>query len=145
MTTARDLLQRKGNSVLTIGPTDTVLDAAQRMNEARVGALVVVNSSEGMVGIFTERDILTRIVAESRSPTTTRVDDVMTTQVAFCTPDTSVEECRELMTRRRMRHLPVLEDGALIGLISIGDVMAYEVAQQQVTIEYMHQYLHGRA
>lgn len=143
MTTVRDLLQHKGNEVLTIDADETVREAAKRMNQARVGALVVVDSM-GMVGIFTERDILIRIIADSRSPDTTRVREVMSSQVAYCTPDMSIAECQELMSRRRMRHLPVLEDGQLTGIISTGDIMAHEVAQQQVTIEYMHEYIYGR-
>jgi len=145
MAAAKDILERKGSNVLTIGPDETVLEAARRMNEHRVGGLVVVDSTSGMIGILTERDILIRLVAESRSPETTRVREIMTGKVLSCEPATSVQECREIMTRRRLRHLPVVEEGRLAGLISIGDLMAYEAAQQQVTIEYMHQYIHGRA
>jgi CBS domain-containing protein len=143
MTTVRDLLQHKGNNVLTIGADDSVREAARRMNEARVGALVVIDP-RGMIGIFTERDILIRIVAESRPPDTTCIREVMSSQVAYCTPEMSTAECQQLMSRRHMRHLPVLQDGQLIGLISTGDIMAHEVTQQQVTIEYMHEYIHGR-
>ena len=145
MTTARDLLDRKGNQVFTIGPNETVLEAARRMNEAHIGAVVVVDATLGMIGILTERDILTQIVAESRPADQTRVSEVMTTKVVSCSPEMPVPECQELMSRRRMRHLPVVQNNQLIGLISTGDVMAHEVAQQQVTIEYMHQYIHGRA
>ncbi len=145
MTTARDLLERKGDKVFTIGPNDTVLEAARRMTEHRIGALVVVDAAMGMVGIFTERDILSRVVAEARLPERTPVHEAMSSKVAYCAPTTAVSECQELMTHRRLRHLPVLEQGQLVGLISIGDIMAHEVAQQQVTIEYMHEYIHGRA
>jgi CBS domain-containing protein len=69
----------------------------------------------------------------------------MTSKVVFCTPSTTVQECGEIMTHRRLRHLPAMDKGQLVGLISIGDLMAYEAVQQQVTIEYMHQYIHGRA
>ncbi len=143
MTTVRNLLERKGNEVLTIDADESVREAARKMNDARVGALVVVDS-KGMIGIFTERDILIRIVADSRSPDATSVREVMSSQVAYCTPDMPIAECEELMSRRRMRHLPVLEEGRLVGLISTGDIMAHEVSQQQVTIEYMHEYIHGR-
>lgn len=145
MATAADLLQRKGGDVFTVEPTDTVLEAARRMHKHRVGGLVVCDSAKRMVGIFTERDILGRVVAETRPPETTRVSDVMSTNVVYCSPDTPVNECRELMSRRRLRHLPVLDKGQLVGLISVGDIMAHEVAAQQVTIEYMHQYIHGRS
>lgn len=146
MTTARDLLQRKAISkVFTIDPDDTVLAAAKLMNEARIGSLVVVDSLSGVVGMFSERDILTRVVADSKPPERTLVKEVMTTEVSHCAPDTPIAECQELMSARRMRHLPVIENNTLIGLISAGDVMAHEVTQQQVTIEYMHQYIQGRA
>jgi CBS domain-containing protein len=145
MTTVRNLLEHKGSKVFTIRPDDTVLDAARCMNEARIGSLVVVDPTLGVIGIFSERDILARVVAEAKPPDKTRVSEVMTTQVAYCPPDTPVAECRELMSRKRMRHLPVIENGELVGLISAGDVMAHEAAQQQVTIEYMHEYIYGRS
>jgi len=145
MTTAKEILERKGSQVFTIGPDETVLDAARRMNDNRVGGLVVVDAMMGILGIFTERDILARVVAESRAPDRIPVSEVMTREVAYCTPDTPVADCRELMTRRRLRHLPVVQGRQLVGLISIGDLMAYEAAQQQVAIEYMHEYIYGRS
>jgi CBS domain-containing protein len=145
MAAAKDILERKGSKVLTIGPNETILQAARQMNENRVGALVVVDSLMGMMGILTERDILTQVVAESRSPTGTLVSEIMTTKVVYCMPATSVQECQEIMTRRRLRHLPVIDDGRLVGLISIGDLTAYEAAQQQFAIEYMHEYIYGRS
>lgn len=144
MATAKDILARKGNNVVTVKPTETVLQAAQRMNERRIGAVVVCEAGEHLIGILSERDILTRVVAESRPPDATMVSEIMTTKVFHCTPETSVEECQEIMTRLRLRHLPVIKGGQLVGMISIGDLMAHEAAQQQVTIEYMHQYIHGR-
>lgn len=145
MATAKDILERKGNQVLVIAPTETVLEAARRMNANRVGALVVVDPILGLIGILTERDILTRVVAEGQLPDEVAVSQIMTDKVVYCTPCTSVQECREIMTRRRLRHLPMLDEGRLVGLISIGDLMAYEVDQQQVTIEYMHEYIYGRS
>ncbi len=145
MTTARDLLERKGGKVFTIGSDDTVLDAARRMARERIGALVVVDPAVGMLGIFTERDILSRVVAEGRRAERTLVGEVMSTRLAYCTLETPVAECQEMMTNRRVRHLPVIEHDELVGLISIGDLMAHEVLQQQVTIEYMHEYIYGRA
>jgi CBS domain-containing protein len=145
MAAAKDILERKGSKVLTIGPNETVLEAARRMNENRIGGLVVTDPAMGVIGIITERDILTRLVAESRRPEATHISEIMTPKVIFCTPTTSVQECRDVMTRRRLRHLPVVDDGELVGIISIGDLMAYEAAQQQFAIEYMHQYIHGRS
>ena len=144
MANARDLLDRKGTKVVTIAPDDTVLEAARRMNAERIGALVVEEPALGVVGIISERDILRRVGAESRPPAETQVSEVMTSKLICCRPDTPAEECRDIMTRQRIRHLPVIENDQLVGIISIGDILAREVAAQQVAIEYMHQYIHGR-
>ena len=114
------------------------------MNEYSVGALVVTDQ-ERMVGMFTERDVLRRVVAEERIPSEARVSEVMTTQVACCGPETTLEEARGVMKHRRIRHLPVLTQyGQLLGLISIGDLNAYHVTDQESTIHFLNEYLHGR-
>ncbi len=143
MATAEILLERKGRDVVTVGKDATVLEVAQRMNEQRIGAVIVVDNARA-TGIFTERDILTRVVAAQRDPATTRVSEVMTTPMACCTRTTKLTECRAVMTRQKIRHLPVVEDGKLYGMISSGDVMAYEVANQETTIQYLSEYLYGR-
>ena len=144
MATVMAILANKGTQVLTIGPDAFVLQAAQLMNEHKVGALVVT-ADEGIVGMFTERDVLRRIVGEQRDPTTTIVADVMTTEVACCTPETSVEEARGAMKNRRIRHLPVMDGNRLCGLISIGDLNAYQMTSQEQTIYLMQEYLYGRS
>jgi CBS domain-containing protein len=113
------------------------------MNERRIGALVVT-AGEQVIGIFTERDVLNRIVAAQRSASSTRVGDVMTAPCACCRPETSLEECRDVMTEKKIRHLPVVDAGRLCGMISIGDLMAAEAHNRQTTIEYLHEYLYGR-
>jgi CBS domain-containing protein len=143
MKTAQDILNRKGTDVATVDREATVLEAAKVMNERRIGA-VVVTSGHKAVGIFTERDVLNRIVAEVRPPGETKVGSVMTSPMACCRRDTPIEECRAVMTSRRIRHLPVVEEGKLYGLISSGDILASEAREQQQTIEYLHEYLHGR-
>jgi CBS domain-containing protein len=143
MATALTILQRKGTHVLTIGKDATVLQAALLMNEHKVGALVVMDG-EGIAGMFTERDVLRRVVGEQRDPARTGVAEVMTTEVACCTPETPLEEARGAMKNRRIRHLPVVEDGRLRGLISIGDLNAHEMTSQEQTIHLMHEYLYGR-
>lgn len=143
MPNAQTVLDRKGGDVATIERKSTVLDAAKRMNQFHIGA-VVVRDADKIVGIFTERDILNRVVAAGRDPKTTIIGDVMTSPMACCRRDTKLSECRTVMTQKRIRHLPVVEDGQLYGIISIGDIMASEVADQQATIEYLHEYLHGR-
>lgn len=145
MAKAQDILACKGPDVITVSPEETVLAAASKMNQHRIGAVVVVEPlALGVVGIFTERDILRRVVAEGRDPATTQVSEVMTARLTTCRPDTPLEECRGIMTSKRCRHLPIMEDGRLAGMISIGDIMAREVAMQQTTIDYLHEYLHGR-
>jgi CBS domain-containing protein len=144
MATVMAILANKGSRVLTIGPGATVLEAAQLMNEHKIGALVVM-SSQGIAGMFTERDVLRRVVGEQRDPTTTLVADVMTTEVACCTPVTTLEEARGAMKNRRIRHLPVMDDNRLCGLISIGDLNAYQMTSQEHTIHLLHEYLYGRS
>ena len=126
----------------TVDRADSVLDAAREMNRRRIGA-VVVRDGVRVVGIFTERDILNRVVAAGLSPDETPVGAVMTSPMAVCRRDTKLAECKSVMTQKRIRHLPVVEESTLYGIISIGDIMASEVADQQATIEYLHEYLHG--
>ncbi len=142
MPTAQAILEKKGSVVATVDREATVLEAAKRMNERHIGALVVT-SGDMVVGIFTERDILNRIVAAGRDPGKTKVAEVMTSPMACCRRDTRLAECKGVMTQKRIRHLPVVEDGKLYGMISSGDILASESADQQATIEYLHDYLHG--
>lgn len=144
MPKAQSILDRKGTDVATIGRDKSVLDAAILMNQQRIGALVVTSGAH-VVGIFTERDILNRVVAAGKDPATTEVGTVMTAPMACCRRDTRLVECRTIMTMKRIRHLPVVEEGNLYGIISSGDILASEVAEQQTTIEYLHEYLFGRA
>ena len=145
MATVRDILAGKGSShVQTVGPDATVMDAATLMNDHKIGGLVVLDRGR-VAGMFTERDVLTRIVGERRDAATTKVHEVMTTQVVCCRPETTVEEIRGAMLHRRIRHLPVVDDeGKLLGLISIGDVNALQATHQEQTIHLLHEYLYGR-
>jgi CBS domain-containing protein len=141
--TVQDVLNRKGYHVISISPDETVLDAAQRMSEARIGSVVVFEPDRGVLGIFTERDILCRVVGENRPPATTHVSDVMTTPVTCCKPDTTLQECKEVMSGKRLRHLPVVDGESLVGIISTGDLMAQEVELQQSALEHLHAYLNN--
>jgi CBS domain-containing protein len=145
MVTINEILKEKqGHVVYTVPQTASVLEATQLMNQHSIGALVV-NDQERMIGIFTERDVLRRVVAEERPPAEVRVEEVMTTEVACCSPETTLDEARGVMKRHRIRHLPVLgEDGKLLGLVSIGDLNAYQASDQESTIHYLHEYLYGR-
>lgn len=142
MSSVEMILEHKARRVIRVGEEDSVLEAATRMNENRIGA-VVVTRGDKVVGIFTERDVLCRVVAARRDPAATRVADVMTTPVAVCYPDTSADECRAVMRARRLRHLPVVKDDRLVGIVSIGDLNEAEQARQQATIRYLHEYVYG--
>jgi predicted transcriptional regulator len=149
MSTIQEILDRKKGDVARIGKDASVLEAAQRMNERRIGALVVMDGDR-VVGIFTERDMLTRIVAAQKNPKSTTVESVMTAPIAYCRPDTTIEEIQSVMTQRRIRHLPVVQEAKLVGIITSGDIMAYEVTHQKKkiedqaqTIEYLNQYIKG--
>jgi CBS domain-containing protein len=144
MATVQQILTKKGQQILTIGARATSLDAAQLMNQHKVGSLLVMEE-ESVVGIITERDLLERVLAGRRDPAETSVEDVMTAEVLCCQPHTSIEEARSVMKNRRVRHLPVVDDnGQLHGLISIGDLNAYEAYSQEQTIHVMTEYIHGR-
>ena len=145
MAIVNDILAQKGSRVVvTVAKGETVLRAAQVMNEHRIGALVVLEGDQ-IAGMFTERDVLRRVVGEERAPAATRVEEVMTAEVACCTPQTPVEEARAAMKNQRIRHLPVVDgEGRLRGLVSIGDLNAFESASKEETIFWLNEYLYGR-
>jgi CBS domain-containing protein len=134
----KDILAKKGQYVASIAKDHSVLDAAREMNARRIGALVV-SDGENVVGIITERDIMTRVVALQLDPARTLVGQIMTCPVACCRPDTTVEECSDVMTTKRIRHLPVVEKGKLVGIVTSGDVMASTVSRQQEKIDDLEQ------
>ena len=141
MPTVKDILARKGQEVVTLVAAESVLNAARLMNERGIGGVVVTDDDGTMVGVFTERDILRRIVAEQRDPAATKLRDVMTAPVQTCRPETSLEECIAVMTARRIRHIPVLREDRLDGIITSGDVLAYQVNEQRDTIQYLNSYM----
>jgi CBS domain-containing protein len=140
MPSVHDILDKKGREVVTVDAAATVLQAARRMNERGIGGLVVVEGGR-LVGIFTERDVLRRVVAEGRDPARTAVREVMTAPVLRCRPDAPLEECRAMMTDRRIRHLPVVEQDELRGIITTGDLLAHQVREQQDKIEFLNSYV----
>ena len=144
MATVADILARKGSHVLTVGIDATVLEGALLMNEHKIGSLVVIMDGR-VVGMFTERDVLRRVVGEQRDPARTLVGEVMTTEVFCCTSQTSIDEARTVMKNRRVRHLPLVDDeNRLQGLISIGDLNAYQADGQEHTIYLLQEYIYGR-
>ena len=135
----------RNQNVHMIGESATVSDAVQIMNKRKIGALPVTDSDSHVVGMFTERDVLTRVVAKHRDPQTTRIRDVMTKRIACCDPTDTIEHARSIMRSKRIRHLPVISnDNKLAGIISIGDLNANALRTEQIEIEYMHEYIHGR-
>ncbi|MCC7146954.1 MAG: CBS domain-containing protein [Phycisphaeraceae bacterium] len=145
MSTIQEVIAQKGQSVLTIDRSATVLQAAELMNQHRVGAVVVMDEQR-LAGIFTERDMLVRVVGQQLSPKLTLVEQVMSERVVCCRLETSVEEARVVMRNRRIRHLPVVDqEGQLQGLVSIGDLNAWHLDAQEKTIYFLNEYLFGRA
>ena len=144
-TTVGDLLRIKGAKVETITATEPLLEAVRRMSARRIGCLAVVTKAGKLSGILSERDILWKVVAAGKSPKTNTVKDAMTpiAQMDTVTPAQTVEECMALITGKRHRHLPVLEDGKLAGLISIGDVVKFMLDSQQATIQSLEKYITG--
>ena len=143
MSTIRDVLAKKGTEVATITPDAMVLDAANLMNQRRIGALCVVEG-QALIGVFTERDILNRVISAQLDPAITRVADVMTPSVITCGPKGKTADCAAVMSHKRIRHLPVVEGGKPVGMVSTGDLMALQAAEKQAFIEDLYQYLHGR-
>jgi CBS domain-containing protein len=144
MCTLASILAEKSGRVHAINPEATILEATQKMNRHRIGSLIVMHE-ENFVGILTERDILMRVVAEEKEPRSVRVDEVMTTEVICCQPDTSVEEASSIMKSHRVRHLPVCDaEGRMIGLVSIGDLNARHATEQEIVIHHLHEYIYGR-
>ena len=141
MATLHDLLAIKGSEVVSVRSTDMVSSAARLMNDRNIGGVVVYEGTR-VAGIFTERDVVRRVIAKGLDPETTPVADVMTSPVVTVTPDLSVEECAALMTIRRLRHLPVGDGDRLEGMLSIGDLLAYKVREQETVITHMNNYIH---
>lgn len=141
MDSVRDILARKGREIVTVAPGDTVLEAARLMNARGIGSVLVLEGG-APAGIFTERDVLRRVVAEQRDPAATPVRDVMTTSLITCRPDSSLAECAAVMTARRIRHLPVVGPDGLCGLITSGDVLAFQFAEQEATLRHLSSYFY---
>ncbi len=136
------ILEEKGDKVYSVDPEVSVLDAVRRMNQHRVGALLVMDQDRP-VGIFTERDVLKRVVDAGRDPARTRVAEVMTTDLVCVRPETTVQEAMAVITERRCRHLPVMEGEELRGLVSIGDLTRWMVKDQHVQIRDLVDFITG--
>ena len=143
MTTVAEILQSKTDAtVYAVAPTATVYEALRLMADKGIGALLVQDGAS-IEGIFTERDYARKIALMGRASAQTPVVEVMTTSVLFVHSTQSVEECMQLMTSKRLRHLPVVDEGQLVGMISIGDLVKNIIANQQFIIEQLEHYIHG--
>jgi CBS domain-containing protein len=142
MKTVRQLLQGKPRGLSTIGPQASVLDALRQMAEKDIGALPVIEDGE-LVGIVSERDYARKVILQGKSSQDTPVREIMT-EGAYCVqPANTLEECMALVTERRIRHLPVMDDGKLIGILSIGDLVKETIAEQQYVIRQLESYIHS--
>ncbi len=139
-TTISDILKKKGGGVQTIGVEGTVREAVDLMNQQRIGALIVIDDGK-VYGIFTERDILTRVLAEKRDLETTKVREVATTSLVYMTSSDSPEDCMRLCTTKRCRHIPIIDEGKLVGVISEGDLMAAEIEWKSTQLRYLETYI----
>lgn len=141
MATARHLLDRKGRAIFSIRPDDPVLEAIRLMAEHHVGALLVMQGDE-LVGIVSERDYARKVILKGRSSAETPVSQIMSSPVVTVSMSNSVQECMQLMTARRLRHLPVVEGSKVVGMVSIGDLVKAVMEEQQQTIEQLESYIH---
>ena len=140
MRTVRHLLESKAPEVFAIGPDQPVLDAIKLMADKRIGAVLVMQAGR-MVGILSERDYARKIVLQGRSSATTPVRDIMTTEVISVGLADTADHCMQLVTDRRIRHLPVLDGDAVLGVVSIGDLVKAVIEDQQVEIEQLQRYI----
>jgi len=142
MKLVKHLLDSKGHDIISIAPDLSVFDAIKLMADRSVGSLIVIDGEE-LSGIVTERDYARKVIIKGRSSESTRVSEIMSTDVLTTSSSETVNQCMELMTERRIRHLPVVEDGRVIGMISIGDLVQAIIADQQEAIEQLESYISG--
>lgn len=141
MTTVQQLLDEKGGDVWTVGPDATVFDAISAMADRDVGAVIVADDAGAPLGLFTERHYARNVFLQGRASPTTKVRDVMETHVCYVTPKETVEECMAMMTDKRVRHLPVMDQDKLVGMVSIGDLVRSKIEDQQFRIDQLERYI----
>lgn len=142
MGTVSNILKGKGKEIFSITPDTTVYHALELMVEKNVSSLLVVEN-EKLSGIFTERDYARKVVLKGKSSKETRIGDIMTEELITVSPASTIDDCMRLMTGKSIRHLPVLTDGNLVGIVSIGDVVKHVIEEQKLIIENMGNYIHG--
>jgi len=142
MRTVKQILATKDRNVWSIAPDATVYDAIHLLAEKEIGALLVVEDGQ-LVGVISERDYARQIILKDKKSRETQVRDIMTTEVVTTAPDQEIAECMAMMTDKRIRHLPVIDDGKLVGMLSIGDLVRSIIAEQQSTINDLAKYISG--
>jgi CBS domain-containing protein len=140
MGTVRNILQIKGNAVHTVTPGTSVYEALEDLENNNMGSLVVVENGK-LIGIFTERDYARKVILKGRSSKDTQVRDIMTERPIFVTPEATIEECMQLMSSKNFRHLPVLENDQLVGVISISDLVKFIIREKDFIIENLEHYI----
>ena len=136
-----DILNAKGTEVIATGPTETVAATANLLNDRRIGAVIVRDAKDNVIGVVSERDIIRGIALNGASALDMEVRDLMTSEVVTCKPTDTISEVMRVMTTRRFRHLPVMEDGALKGMISIGDVVKYRLEETEMEARVLRDYV----
>ena len=142
MKLVKHLLDRKGRQIISVKPEDTVLDAIRLMAEKNIGAVVVMQDDE-LRGIMSERDYARKVIVKGRASNETPVSDIMTSKVLTTSDSETVNNCMEMMTEKKIRHLPVVDDGRIVGMISIGDLVQAIIADQQEEIQQLESYISG--
>ena len=142
MKTVHQLLETKGRAVVSVSPGAKVIDALRVMAEREIGAVLVVDNDR-LVGVMSERDYARKVILKGKSSQDTYVREIMTERVVYVRPQQTVPECMALMTNKRVRHLPVLEDDRLVGVLSLGDLVKETISEQQFIIQQLENYIHG--
>ena len=142
MKRVKDILDVKGRDIWSIAPDVSVYDAMKLMADKEIGSLMVMEGTK-LVGIISERDYARKVILQGRSSHTTQVREIMTSRVVYAQPDQNIEECMALVTEKRVRHLPVIDEGQLVGVISIGDLVKSIISEQKFIIEQLERYIRG--
>lgn len=142
MSTVKDLLDEKGRLIWSIDRDATVYDAVALMSDKNVGALVVTSDASPLAGIISERDYARKVILKDRASKTTRVSEIMTVDVIFAREDTLLDRCMALMTQKKIRHLPIMNNQGAVGMITLGDIMKTVIKEQSITIEELESFMY---
>ena len=142
MTTIAQLLNTKGNQIWSVEPKATIFEALEIMSEKEIGALLVMENGK-LTGIFSERDYARKVILKGKSSKETPVGELMTKKVFYMDPQKTINDCMAMMTAKRIRHVPVIEDNQVVGIVTIGDVVNQIISEQEVTINHLENYITG--